>query len=85
MDVVESLRDILSQRKLVQPDEIGVIKNYVKRKYKANCSVKLQRGALIVSVPNSALAATLQLERQKLIAACNLGDKKLVIRNQSNQ
>lgn len=78
---MESLRDILSSKKLVQPDEISIIKDYVRRKYKSGCSVKLQRGALIVNVPNSALAATLQLERQKLIAACNLGDKQLVIRN----
>ena len=83
MDVVESLRDILSGKKLAKPDEIGVIKDYVLRKYKSNCSVKLSRGAVIVSVPNSALAATIQLERQKLIAACNLGDKKLVIRNRN--
>jgi hypothetical protein len=78
---MESLREILSQKKLTKPNEIAVIKDYVRRKYKSNCSVKLQRGALIVSVPNSALAATLQLERQKLIADCNLKDKKLVIRN----
>jgi len=82
MKSVESLQNILKSKKIVQPDEIGVIKDYVQRKYKSACSVKLQRGALIVNVPNAALAATIQLERQKLIAACNLGDKKLVIRNQ---
>ena len=81
MKSVESLKDILSGKKLAKPDEIGVIKDYVRQKYKSNCSIKLQRGAIILSVPNAALAATIQLERQKLIAACNLGNKKLVIRN----
>jgi len=81
MNVVESLQEILNRKKFTPPDEIAVIKDYVRQKYKSNCSVKLQRGALIVSVPNAALAATIQLERQKLIAACNLQDKKLVIRN----
>ncbi|MEX1059184.1 MAG: hypothetical protein WEC17_02020 [Candidatus Saccharimonadales bacterium] len=81
MKSVESLRDILSGKKLAKPDEIGVIKDYVRQKYKNNCSVKLQRGVIILSVPNAALAATMQLERQKMIKACNLGDKKLVIRN----
>ena len=78
---MDSLQDILNRKKFTPPDEISVIKDYVRRKYKANCSVKLQREAVIVSVSNSGLAATLQLERQKLIATCNLGDKKLVIRN----
>jgi len=77
---VESLQEILNRKKFTPPDEISVIKNYVRRKYKSNCSVKLQRGALIVGVYNSALAATIQLERQKMITACNLGNKKLVIR-----
>jgi hypothetical protein len=78
---MDSLQEILSRKKFTPPDEIALIKDYVRRKYRSSCSVKLQRGALIVSVPNSALAATLQLERQKLMAACNLGDKRLVIRN----
>ncbi|HLG91219.1 MAG TPA: hypothetical protein VI336_03635 [Candidatus Saccharimonadales bacterium] len=78
---MESLKDILSGKKLAKPDEIGVIKEYVRQKYKSNCSIKLQRGAIILNVPNAALAATIQLERQELIAACNLGDKRLVIRN----
>ena len=81
MNVVESLRDILRSKKFVRPDEISSIKDYVRRNYKSNCSVKLSRGTVIVSVPNAALAATLQLERQKIIEACNLKDKKLVIRN----
>ncbi len=79
--MVESLQNILSTKKFTPPDEISAVKNYVLAKYKSGCRVKLQRGTLILSVPNSALAATLQLERQKIIKACKLGDKKLVIRN----
>jgi len=78
---VDSLQEILGKKKLAAPDEMASVKDYVRRKYKSGCSVKLQRGALIVSVPNSGLAATIQLERQSLIRACHLGDKKLVIRN----
>ena len=81
MELMDSLQEILSTKKINPPDEFSAIKDYVQQKYKATCSVKLQRGALIVSVPNAALAATLQLERQKIIKACNLTEKKLVIRN----
>ena len=79
MSLVESLQDILAKKKIEAPDEIGAIKDYVKRKYQSACSVKLQRGALIVSVPGSALAATLQLERPSIIKACGV-KTKLVIR-----
>ena len=77
---MDSLRKILGSREIAQaPDEIGTIKDYVSRRYKSKCRVKLQRGAWIVSVPNSALAATLQMERLALIKACNI-KAKLVIR-----
>jgi hypothetical protein len=79
--MAESVGQILGSKRFTPPDEIALIKDYVWRRYKSGCSVKLQRGALIVSVPSAALAATMHLERQKLIKTCNLGSKKLVIRN----
>ena len=78
---MDSLQEILSTKQFSPPDEISAIKDYVMLKYKAECRVKLERGALIVSVPNSGLAATLQLNRQKIIRDCGLKDLKLVIRN----
>lgn len=76
---MESLQDILGQKNFTPPDEIAVVKEYVLRRYNKPCSVKLQRGALILSVRGSALAATIQLERNRLIEVCNL-TQKLVIR-----
>ncbi|HSX18404.1 MAG TPA: hypothetical protein VLE51_03555 [Candidatus Saccharimonadales bacterium] len=78
---MDSLQEILSKKRITPPDEFSAIKDYVHRKYKSNCNVKLQRGTIIVSVPNSGLAATIQLERQSLIKACGLGKQKLAIRN----
>lgn len=76
---MDSLQEILGRRDYTPPDEVEAVKDYVLRRYKSKSYVKLQRGALIVSVPSSALAATLQLERQKLIDSCNI-KQKLVIR-----
>ena len=76
---MDSLQDILSKKNFARPDEITVVKDYVMRRYKRPCTVKLERGALIVSVRGSALAATLRLERQNLIEACDL-KQRLVIR-----
>ena len=76
---MDSLQNILANKKFTPPDEMSLIKDYVKRKYSSPCSVKLQNGAVVVSVKNSALAGTLFLERQELISACNL-QKRLVIK-----
>jgi hypothetical protein len=77
---MESLQDIMSQRSFAPPDEMAVVKDYVQRRYKRTCKVRLERGALILSVRGSALAATIQLERNKLIEVCAL-KQKLVIRS----
>ncbi len=58
-----------------------VIKEYIKRRYDADSSVRLEHNNVILAVPGSALAATIHMERQLLIKACNIGDKRLVIRN----
>jgi len=79
-EYMDSLQDILSQRSFVPPDEMTVVKDYVLRRYNRPCSVRLERGALILSVRGSALAATIQLERNGLIEACGL-KQKLVIRS----
>lgn len=69
----------MGSKSFTPPDEMTAIKDYIQKHYQSSCQVKLQRDALIVSVPNSALAATVYLERQKLIDACKL-TKKLVVR-----
>jgi hypothetical protein len=76
---MDSLQDILGQKSFRPPDEIGAIKEYILRRYKSPCRIKLERDTIVLNVPGSALAATVQLERQQLIAACGL-TKKLFIR-----
>jgi len=76
---MDSLQDILGQKDFLPSDEIESLKDYVKRRYNSSSSVRLQRDALILSVPSSGLAATLQLDRDNIAASCNL-TKKLVIR-----
>jgi hypothetical protein len=77
---MDSLQDILSTRNFSPPDELTVVKDYIRRRYDSSCSVRVERNAVIIGVPNSALASTLHLESQLLIKNCNLGDKKLIIR-----
>ena len=76
---MDSLQNILSQKNLSQPDELQALQAYVSSRYKSPAELKLQNNTIFLSVPSSALAATLQLEKQKIIEACGLA-KKLVIR-----
>jgi len=76
---MDSLQDILGKKNFTPPDEISVIKDYIKRRYDSPSRVKVEKTAIIVSVPSSALAATIYLERQTLIEHCNL-KLRLVVR-----
>ncbi len=76
---MQSLQSILSTRNFTPPAEMEIIRAYVQRKYSSACIIKVQREAIMITVPNSALASTLRLEQQALIKACGL-TKKLIIR-----
>ncbi|MBA3757953.1 hypothetical protein H0X09_03800 [Candidatus Saccharibacteria bacterium] len=77
---MDSLQEILGKKDFTPPDEISAVQTYISKRYESSSQVKLQRDVLIVSVPSSSLAATIQLERQLLIKMCGL-NKKLVIRS----
>ncbi len=76
---MDSLQDILGKRDFTPPDEIATVKEFIWRRYKSPSRVRVERDVIIVRVPSSGLAATLQLEQNRLIEACNL-KKKLIIR-----
>jgi hypothetical protein len=76
---MESLQDILGKKNFTPPDEIAAVKEFITRRYNSPSSVRVEREVLIVRVPSSALAATLQLEQRRMIEACKI-TKKLIIR-----
>jgi hypothetical protein len=77
---MDSLQYILGKKNFTPPNEIEVIKDYIKRRYDSKSYVRLEKSAVIVSVHSSALAATIYLERQYLIEQCNI-KQRLVIRS----
>lgn len=78
--VMDSLQDILGKRQFKAPDEIAAIQGYIQSHYKSDSSVRAEKDVVFIAVPSSTLAATLQLERQKIIDSCGLNNKRLVIR-----
>ncbi len=80
---MDSLQDIMGKKDFTPPNEITAIRAYIERRYKSKSYVKLQRDTVIISVKDSALAATIHLERQSLLDACGI-TKRLVIRTGSS-
>lgn len=76
---MDSLQEIMGRKNFRPPDEMEAIKEYVTRRYNSSCKIKIERDTIVLSLPGSALAATVQMERQSLIDACGL-TKKLFIR-----
>ena len=78
---MESLAEILKHRKLLVPDKLSDIKNYIHSKYKADSTIIVSKNSITIQVASPALAATLQLEKPAIIKACQLGNKRLIIRS----
>jgi hypothetical protein len=77
---MDSLQDILGKKNFTPPDEVAAIRDYIKRRYDSNSYVKIEKSAIIVSIPSSTLAATIYLERQALIDHCAL-KQRLIVRS----
>jgi len=76
---MDSLQDILGKRDFTPPDEVAAVKEFIMRRYKSKSYVRVERDVLVVKVPSSALAATLQLEQRSLIDTCRV-TRRLIIR-----
>ena len=76
--MMKSLADLLAN-KWDEPAEIKTIKEFVRKKYNAQVSIKIQDKTIIISAPNAALAGTLRMDIHKLREELKT-DKRLVIR-----
>lgn len=76
---MDSLQEILGKRDFTPPDEVTAVKEFIMRRYKSPSRVRVERDVLVVRVPSSALAATLQLEQRSLIETCRI-TRRLIIR-----
>lgn len=76
---MDSLQEILGKRDFTPPDEVAAVKEFIMRRYSSKSQVRVERDALVVRVPSSALAATLHLEQRSLIDTCKI-TRRLIIR-----
>lgn len=77
--MAESLGDLLAKKNLEEPDEVLIIKNFLRENYKATCQVVISPRQIVIVVQGAALAGTLRMQLHKLQALCQT-QKRLVIR-----
>jgi len=76
---MDGLGDILARKDFDMPPEIRAIKEYVRRYYDTDVSVKVQQHAIVVTARSAALIGTLRLNLPKLQAAAST-DKRIILR-----
>jgi len=76
---MDTIKDLLARRGGTEPDEVRLIKDYVRRQFQSEVSVMVQPRQIIISASNAALAGTLRLHSHHMAEACQT-DKRLVIR-----
>lgn len=69
---MENINDLLKHRTPVEPPEIAALKNYVKKKYQEDCTVKISPNAITLYATSGPFAATLQMEKNHIIKVCEL-------------
>lgn len=77
--MIDALGDILGNKRFEEPPEIAIIKKFVKENFKTDVSVTMHARYITIHAPNSAFAASLQMqlhELQRLVGS----NRRLAIR-----
>jgi hypothetical protein len=72
---MDDIAEILGRRRIEEPDEIKVIKNYIFKKFETEVKISIKNNSLIISSPRSALINELRLGSRQLADECNVSRK----------
>ena len=57
---MDNLNDLLQNKNFNEPEEIGLIKQFINERYHADAEVKVLQTQITVAVPGAALASSLR-------------------------
>ncbi len=69
---MDSIKDLLGDKNIGQPDEIAYIKNFVLAKFGEEPKVRITSRSVIINVSNSSLAGALRVHLYKIERDLNL-------------
>lgn len=76
---METIKDLLGKRGRAEPEEVQVIKAYVREQFQAEVAVTVQDKMIVISVAGAGLAGSLRPRLHELREKCGT-DKRLMIR-----
>ena len=76
---METIKDLLRKRGQAEPEEVRVIKAYVREHFKSEVGVTVQDKMIVISVAGAGLAGSLRPRLHELTDKCRT-DKRLIIR-----
>ena len=77
--MTNSIADILGKKSYDEPEEIRIIKVYVRKELQADVTVSMRDREIIIHAPSGAFASALRPHLYKIAQACNT-KKRLMIR-----
>ena len=57
---MDNISDLLKNRKISEPDDVKIIKDFIKNKFNESCSLKISKDKITIIVGNSSLAGALR-------------------------
>lgn len=75
----DSIADLLLQKNFEEPEEVLIIKAFLRDNYKSECTVTMAQNQIIIGVKGASLAGTLRMRLHELQSLCQT-KKRLVIR-----
>jgi hypothetical protein len=76
---MDSLDEILDNKRFLEPPEITAIKDYVKTKYNSSVGVSCNKNTITIISKSAALASTLRLDIIQIKKVAN-SEKNLIFR-----
>ena len=75
---MDSINDLLSKKTPSEPPQVSALKDYARRNYDVEVSIRVSPKYFLISAPNAALAHKMRVDTVRITEECKL-DKRLVI------
>lgn len=77
--MADSLGDLLAKKNLREPEELLVIRTFLRENYEADCQLSTNERQIVISIKGASLAGAVRMRLHELQALCQT-DKRLVLR-----
>ena len=77
--MADSIGDLLQKKQFDEPDELLIIREFLRENYQVTCQLTVQTRQIVIAVKGASLAGAVRMRLHELQALCQT-DKRLVLR-----